>query len=119
MHSTQEWWAAGMVTPSDTADVRDRNSDEPAPPPEATTSTATTTTAVRDADPPAGRRRRFRYTLPGCWVALIFVCLAFTPSLVPRPGAFQGVVCGLTGAIGYGLGVLAARIWRAFADRPA
>ena len=70
-----------------------------------------------DANQP--RRHRFRYTLPGCWVALVFVCLAFTPSLVPRPGAFQGVVCGLTGAIGYGLGVTAAWLWRQFADRPA
>jgi uncharacterized membrane protein len=64
-------------------------------------------------------RRRFRYTLPGCSVALVFVCLAFTPSLVPRPGAFQGVVCGLTGAIGYGLGVAGAWLWRQFADRSA
>ena len=65
------------------------------------------------------RRRPFRYTLPGCWVALGFVCLAFTPSLVPRPGPFQGVVCGLTGAIGYGLGVVGAWLWRQFADRSA
>ena len=38
---------------------------------------------------------------------------------MPRPGAFQGVVTGITGAIGYGLGVLGARVWREFADRPA
>lgn len=63
-------------------------------------------------------RRRFRYILPGCWVALVFVCLSFTPSLVPRPGVSQGVVCGLSGAIGYGLGVTGAWIWREFADRP-
>lgn len=30
----------------------------------------------------------------------------------------QGVVCGINAAIGYGLGVLGASIWRAFADRP-
>ncbi|MDF2741997.1 MAG: hypothetical protein K0S88_3367, partial [Actinomycetia bacterium] len=37
--------------------------------------------AVRlDAAPPqAGPRPRFRYTLPGAWVALVFACLAFTP----------------------------------------
>ncbi len=64
-------------------------------------------------------RRRFRYTLPGSWTALVFVCAAFTPSLVPRPGVYQGVVCGLTGAIGYGLGVAVAWVWRQFADRPA
>lgn len=65
----------------------------------------------------AGRRRRFRYTLPGAWVAVVFVCLSFTPSLVPRPGPFMGLVCGINGAIGYGLGVLGAWVWRAFADR--
>src|SRR6476659_2673044 len=63
-------------------------------------------------------RRWFRYTLPGAWVAVVFVCLSFTPSLVPRPGAFGGLVCGINGAIGYGLGVAGAWIWREFADRP-
>jgi uncharacterized membrane protein len=45
--------------------------------------------------------------------------VSYTPSLLPRGGLLQGIVCGITGAIGYGLGVLAAWIWRAFADRPA
>ena len=62
-------------------------------------------------------RRRFRYTLPGCWGALAFACLSFTPSLLPRDGLIQGIVTGVTAAIGYGLGVLVASIWRAFADR--
>ena len=35
----------------------------------------------------------------------------------PRGGIVQGLVWGITAAIGYGLGVLAAWIWRAFADR--
>lgn len=76
--------------------------------------------AGRVDNPPSEHpaRRRFRYALPGAWVAVGLVCLSFTPSLVPRPGAFQGVVCGVTGAIGYGLGVLGARVWREFADRP-
>ena len=56
-------------------------------------------------------------TLPGCWGGLIFACLSFTPSLLPRGGLIQGIICGVTAAIGYGLGVLAASIWRAFADR--
>jgi uncharacterized membrane protein len=43
--------------------------------------------------------------------------LSFTPSLLPRGGIVQGLVCGITAAIGYGLGVLAAWVWRAFADR--
>src|SRR5215470_2793750 len=68
---------------------------------------------------PAKRRRLLYATLPGCWGALIFACLSFTPSLLPRGGVLQGLVCGIDAAIGYGLGVLAASIWRAFADREA
>jgi uncharacterized membrane protein len=64
------------------------------------------------------KQRKLLYlTLPGCWGALIFGCLSFTPSLLPRGGVIQGIVFGITAAIGYGLGVLAASIWRAFADR--
>jgi len=67
----------------------------------------------------AGRRRRrwFRYTLPGAGGALLFTCLAFTPSLLPRGAVVQGLVCGISAAIGYGAGVVAAWVWRAFADR--
>ena len=65
-----------------------------------------------------GKSRKLLYvTLPGCWGALIAGCLSFTPSLLPRGGIVQGVIWGITAAIGYGLGVLAAWIWRAFADR--
>ena len=68
--------------------------------------------------PEPGKPRKLLYvTLPGCWGALIFACLSFTPSLLPRGGVIQGLICGITAAIGYGLGVLAAWIWRAFADR--
>ncbi|WP_192918254.1 alpha/beta hydrolase [Streptomyces spectabilis] len=56
-------------------------------------------------------------TLPGAWGALLLVCLSFTPSLLPRGGVLQGVISGILAAIGYGLGVTAAWIWRAFADR--
>ncbi|MFL6252106.1 MAG: alpha/beta-hydrolase N-terminal domain-containing protein, partial [Actinomycetes bacterium] len=74
--------------------------------------------AEPEASPPrAAGRRRFRYTLPGAWVALVFACLAFTPSLLPRSAVLQGVVCGITAAIGYGVGVAGAWTWRAFADR--
>ena len=76
-------------------------------------------TAPRDEAPPpaAAGRRRFRYALPGAWAALVFACLAFTPSLLPRSALLQGVVCGISAAIGYGLGVAGAWTWRAFADR--
>ncbi len=65
-----------------------------------------------------GTRWVHSLTLPGLWGALVFSCLSFTPSLLPRSGVTQGLVWGITGAIGYGLGVLAAAIWRAFPDRP-
>ena len=71
------------------------------------------------APEPRKARKLLYVTLPGCWGGLIFACLSFTPSLLPRGGLIQGIICGITAAIGYGLGVLAASIWRAFPDRPA
>jgi uncharacterized membrane protein len=65
---------------------------------------------------PRKPRRLLHLTLPGYWGALVFACLSFTPSLLPRGGIVQGLVCGITAAIGYGLGVVAAWVWRAFAD---
>lgn len=56
-------------------------------------------------------------SVPGCWVALLLACLSFLPSLIPRPALFQGVIAGVSAAIGYGLGVLGARLWRELADR--
>jgi uncharacterized membrane protein len=91
--------------------------------PESTDPDVSTTDAADGADSQGGvlgrwrRRRRFRYTVPGAWVALVFACLSFTPSLLPRSGLAQGLICGITAAIGYGLGVLGAWVWRAFADR--
>ena len=73
------------------------------------------------AEPRRARRRRgrrwFRYTLPGAAGAVLFMCLAFTPSLLPRTPLVQGLVCGISAAIGYGVGAVAAWVWRAFADR--
>jgi uncharacterized membrane protein len=66
---------------------------------------------------PPRLRRWFTYTLPGSWVALLFACLSFTPSLLPRAPLFQGVVTSVSAAIGYGLGVFGAWVWREFADR--
>ena len=65
----------------------------------------------------ASARTRLRYTLPGAWTALVFALLSFTPSLLPRPAFFQGLITGVDAAIGYGLGVLGAWVWREFADR--
>jgi len=89
--------------------------------PSATTVLATPPAATAAGPPPSPQPRKPRkllyLTLPGCWGALIFACLSFTPSLLPRGGIVQGLVCGITAAIGYGLGVVAAWVWRAFADR--
>src|SRR3954451_25146618 len=69
--------------------------------------------------PPPGVRRHLPYTLPGLWFALLFTCLSFTPSLLPRSGLVQGLVCGINAAIGYGLGVFSAAAWRPVAHRAA
>ncbi len=76
-------------------------------------------TTEREAQPPGSSRARrapsrvgakvrghFRYALPGAWVALVFVALSLTPSLLPRPPAYQGAVTGLSAVIGYGIGIL-------------
>ncbi|MFI5894948.1 alpha/beta hydrolase [Actinoplanes sp. NPDC051513] len=54
--------------------------------------------------------------LAGFAVAVVFYCLSLTPSLLPRPWLMQGVVSGLTAAMGYAagatLGALAGRFWQ-------
>ncbi|MFF0479146.1 alpha/beta hydrolase [Streptomyces sp. NPDC004284] len=77
------------------------------------------TEGVEPATGSGKHRRSLRLTLPGCWGALLLACLSFTPSLLPRSGVLQGLICGISAAIGYGLGVIAAYVWRAFADREA
>ncbi len=120
------------IEPVTTAAVTDPGVDTDTPVPDKTAAEAA---VAETPDPAPGRtgrrllapappaRRRWlglvSYTLPGSWVALVFICLTFTPSLLPRTAVFQGLVSGITGAIGYGLGVLGAWIWRQFADRPA
>jgi uncharacterized membrane protein len=71
------------------------------------------------APPPATSSAGFwrRLTVPGLWGALVFTLMSLTPSLLPRTAVTQGVLTGISAAIGYGIGVLAAVIGRAFADR--
>ena len=78
---------------------------------------AEATETVPTAHRPGRFRRLLHLTLPGCWGAVVFAALSLTPSLLPRGGFIQGLVCGITAAIGYGLGVLVAWLWRAYADR--
>jgi uncharacterized membrane protein len=73
----------------------------------------------RRSIPPRPRRRPLTYTLPGLAGALIFSCVSLSPSLLPRTGLTQGLISGITAAFGYGVGVVLAGAWRAFADRDA
>lgn len=50
--------------------------------------------------------------LGGTCVATLFFWLSLTPSLVPRPWYLQGVIGGITAAIGYGIGALAGWLLR-------
>jgi uncharacterized membrane protein len=108
-------------SPSDHPHVPGQPAADPAagqPPPAVEAVPAVAAAEGPRPSPEPGKRRKLLYvTLPGCWGALIFACLSFTPSLLPRGGVIQGLVWGITAAIGYGLGVLAASMWRAFADR--
>ncbi|MFF0750983.1 alpha/beta hydrolase [Streptomyces sp. NPDC004267] len=98
----------------------DPHDDSPSDPSDSPPGPADTGTGDAEPAPEAGRRRRsLRLTVPGCWGALLLACLSFTPSLLPRGGVLQGLIAGISAAIGYGLGVIAAYVWRAFADREA
>src|SRR4051794_12964442 len=69
--------------------------------------------------PPPPRRLRWlpRYTWSGTLGALLLGLSSFTPSLLPRGWLIQGIIAGITAAIGYGLGVTVAWFVRAVTDR--
>ena len=67
---------------------------------------------------PAGRQWWLRhFTFTGTTGGLIFVWFSMTPSLLPRSALFQGLVSGISGAIGYGLGVFAVWLVRYMSDK--
>ncbi|MGY1705585.1 alpha/beta hydrolase [Geodermatophilus sp. SYSU D00697] len=82
-----------------------------APPP-------TTATSAGTPRRPARRwtRRLPRYTWSGTVGAVVLGCASLTPSLLPRGWLLQGVVGGVTAAIGYGLGVAVAWFVAELAD---
>lgn len=46
------------------------------------------------------------------FVASVFFAVSLAPSLLPRPAVVQGVLSGLSLAVGYGLGVLGLWLWQ-------
>lgn len=50
-------------------------------------------------------------SLAGLLLATLFFAASLTPSLIPRHYALQGVLSGLSSAVGYGIGVLLERAW--------
>lgn len=46
-----------------------------------------------------------RFNFCGLVVGTAFYCLALTPSLLPRPPLFAGIIAGISFAFGYGIGV--------------
>jgi uncharacterized membrane protein len=70
---------------------------------------------VAPAPPPAPPPRRLvRCTLSvtGAGLAAVFYCLSFTPSLLPRPWLLQGVISGITAAMGYATGTAIGAVVR-------
>jgi uncharacterized membrane protein len=47
-----------------------------------------------------------RLKFVGVAFGALFFCLSLTPSLLPRDWLFQGLICGINTAFGYGLGVV-------------
>ncbi|WP_419997483.1 alpha/beta hydrolase [Streptomyces boninensis] len=64
-----------------------------------------------DRPDPRWRVRRWPDLFAFC-IANVFFWLSLTPSLVPRPWLLQGVIGGITAAIGYGLGAVLAWFFR-------
>ncbi|CAN3130865.1 alpha/beta hydrolase [Mycobacterium sp. smrl_JER01] len=58
--------------------------------------------------------RLLRLDFTGVAFGALFFCLSLTPSLLPRDWLFQGLIGGLNAAIGYGIGVFIAKMFRRF-----
>ncbi|SFK71042.1 alpha/beta hydrolase [Geodermatophilus ruber] len=85
---------------------RDGGADRPAP---VAAEGAPARAASEPSAPPRRRRPRLpRYTWSGTTGALVLGCASLTPSLLPRGWLLQGLIAGISAAIGYGAGVGAA-----------
>lgn len=56
--------------------------------------------------------RTWRFNWLGIAVALLAFALALTPSLLPRPGLFLGIIAGLSTGVGYGVGTFLSQALR-------
>jgi uncharacterized membrane protein len=93
------------AAPSDGTEV----TTPPVPAPRTTVEDTRAQPATDGQQPAHGPRRWLpRYTWSGTVGALLLGCSALTPSLLPRGWLLQGLIAGITAAIGYGFGVTVA-----------
>ncbi|GAB1691932.1 alpha/beta hydrolase [Krasilnikovia sp. M28-CT-15] len=90
-----------------------------------TAATPRTETKATSEQPTAPRRgwwwrllHRWHYDFVGIAGAVTLFCLSLTPSLLPRGFVLQGLISGISAAIGYGLGVLAVWLAGKLVNRP-
>ncbi|MFP4233420.1 MAG: alpha/beta hydrolase [Nitriliruptoraceae bacterium] len=105
------------MTGASAVDLPGRPTDQPG-----TANGASSEAVPPPADPPSVDERWSAprpFVLPGVWGGLLLAWASFTPSLLPRGPITQGIIAGISAAIGYGVGVLVAFIWRALVDREA
>lgn len=62
--------------------------------------------------PARPRILELRFSRAGLLVGGLFLAASMFPSLLPRPSWAQGVIIGITVAIGYGIGAAAEGLWR-------
>lgn len=57
------------------------------------------------------RQRVTKFSFIGLFLGAILFAISLTPSLIPRSALFQGIVAGLSFALGYGAGNLIRWVW--------
>jgi uncharacterized membrane protein len=75
--------------------------------------------AAAGDEPQARPARAWQVPGPAALGAAVLVGLSLSPSLMPRSGVIQGLICGLAAATGYGLGLLVAWLVREVTGRRA